>query len=61
MMSLLDVAHGGYILAAYLLAATTVIGLVLRAVVDDRAQRKALEQLEAQGIGRRSGSPSGGM
>jgi heme exporter protein D len=46
--------HAGFILAAYGLAALTVLGLVLRSVLDYRAQRAALARLEASGIRRRS-------
>lgn len=46
--------HSGFILAAYLLAGVIVAGLVLVAVIDDRAQRKALARLEALGLRRRS-------
>lgn len=46
--------HSGYILAAYLLAAIVILGLVLRSVIDSRTQRKALERLESQGVGRRA-------
>ncbi len=46
--------HGGYILAAYALAALVIAALVLRAWLDYRAQRTALDRLEARGIRRRS-------
>ena len=57
---MMDTPHAGYILAAYLLAGVMVAGLVLLAVLDDRAQRKALEKLEAQGLRRRSSGQTGG-
>lgn len=46
--------HLGYIVAAYALAALVVGGLILRAVVDHRAQARALAELEARGVHRRS-------
>ena len=46
--------HGGFILAAYLLAAAVLAGLVVWIVLDGRAQRRRLAELEAQGIRRRS-------
>jgi len=55
----MDTPHVGYILASYLLAGVIVAGLVLLAVLDDRAQRKALARLEAQGLRRRSSGQSG--
>jgi heme exporter protein D len=56
---MMDTPHVGYILASYLLAGVIVAGLVLLAVLDDRAQRKALARLEAQGLRRRSSGQSG--
>ncbi|WP_421725950.1 heme exporter protein CcmD [Bauldia sp.] len=44
----------GFIVAAYLLAALVMIGLVLWIVLDGRAQRRRLADLEARGIRRRS-------
>jgi heme exporter protein D len=55
----MDTPHAGYILASYRLAGVIVAGLVLLAVLDDRAQRKALEKLEAQGLRRRSSGQTG--
>ncbi len=46
--------HAGYILASYAVTALVVAGLILRAVLDQRAQRRALSDLEARGVGRRS-------
>ena len=46
--------HAGYILASYAVTALVVGGLILRAVLDQRAQRRALSDLEARGVGRRS-------
>ena len=56
---MMDTPHAGYILVSYLLAGVIVAGLVLLAVLDDRAQRKALEKLEAQGLRRRSSGQTG--
>ena len=47
-------AHTGFILAAYLLAAAVLIGVVVWTVVDGRAQRRRIADLEAQGVRRRS-------
>ncbi|MFD2249001.1 heme exporter protein D [Pseudochelatococcus lubricantis] len=44
----------GYIVAAYAFAAITVGGLILRAVLDHRAQQRALADFEARGVQRRS-------
>ena len=46
--------HAPFILAAYGVTALVLAGLVLRAVLDYRAQTKALADLEARGMGRRS-------
>lgn len=47
-------AHGGFIIAAYLLAAAVLLGVFLWIVLDGRAQRRRLADLEARGIRRRS-------
>ena len=47
-------AHTGFILAAYLLAAAVLIGMVVWTVVDGRAQRRRIADLEARGVRRRS-------
>ena len=46
--------HAFFILAAYGAAAAIVLGLIGRAVLDHRAQVKALAALEARGARRRS-------
>jgi heme exporter protein D len=46
--------HAGFILAAYAVTALVVGGLILRALLDHRAQTRALAELEARGIRRRS-------
>lgn len=50
--------HAGFILAAYLVTAAIVGALVVWAIVDHRAQRRALASLDAQGIRRRSDETS---
>lgn len=46
--------HAGFILAAYGATALVVGGLILRAVLDHRAQLRNLADLEARGTRRRS-------
>ncbi len=46
--------HAFFILSSYTITALVVAGLILRAVLDHRAQTRALAELEARGIGRRS-------
>jgi heme exporter protein D len=46
--------HGGFILAAYLLTAAVLIGIGLWIVLDGRAQRRRIADLEARGVRRRS-------
>jgi len=48
--------HSAYILAAYLASAIVVGGLALWVIFDNRVQRRRLQQLEAEGVGRRSES-----
>ncbi|QFU15022.1 heme exporter protein CcmD [Microvirga thermotolerans] len=47
-------SHAAFIAAAYGITALVVAGLILRAVLDHRLQRRALAALEARGAGRRS-------
>lgn len=47
-------AHAGFILAAYLLAAAVLLGMIAWIVVDGRAQRRRIADLEARGVRRRS-------
>jgi heme exporter protein D len=47
--------HGGFILAAYGIAIVVVAALFVWVVVDGRNQRRALAELEARGVRRRSG------
>lgn len=51
--------HANFILLAYAAAAFVLAGLVIWVVADHRAQRRAIESLEAKGIGRRSGARAG--
>ncbi len=46
--------HGGFIVASYAAAVLIVGGLILRAVLDHRAQKTALARLEERGARRRS-------
>ena len=46
--------HAGFIVAAYLAAAAVLTGLAVWIVVDGRAVRRRLADLEARGIRRRS-------
>ena len=47
-------AHAGFIIAAYGVTAVVLVALTLWIVVDGRAQRRRLAELEARGITRRS-------
>ncbi len=46
--------HAVFIAAAYSVTAIIIAGLILRAVLDHRAQVRALAELEARGVMRRS-------
>ena len=46
--------HTFFIVFSYVLTALVIAGLALRAVIDHRAQVRALADLESRGIGRRS-------
>ncbi|NIX75483.1 heme exporter protein CcmD [Microvirga terricola] len=46
--------HGFFIAFAYAVTALVIGGLVVRAVLDHRAQARALAALEARGVSRRS-------
>ena len=48
--------HASFIIAAYVIAALVVIGLIVWVEIDNRAQRRTLAKLAAQGITRRSGN-----
>lgn len=47
-------SHTVFIASAYVVTALIVGGLILRAVIDFRLQTRALAELEARGVGRRS-------
>jgi len=47
--------HASFIIAAYAAAALVVIGLIVWVELDNRAQRRHLKRLHAQGVTRRSG------
>ncbi len=46
--------HAFFIAFSYALTALVMAGLILRAVIDHRAQTRALAELEARGVSRRS-------
>jgi len=46
--------HAGFILASYGLSILVVVGLFAWVVIDGRAQRRRLAELEARGVHRRS-------
>ena len=46
--------HSGFILASYATVAIVLGALVLTIVLDHRAQKRALAELERRGVGRRS-------
>jgi heme exporter protein D len=50
------VTHAGFIAAAYIATAVVLAGLIAWIVLDGRAQKKRLADLEARGIKRRSAS-----
>ena len=50
--------HAFFIVAAYAVTALVVAALILRAVIDHRAQVRALAELEGRGVRRRSGGLS---
>jgi heme exporter protein D len=51
--------HAFFIVAAYAVTALVVAALILRAVLDHRAQVRALAELEGRGVRRRSGGLAG--
>ena len=48
-------SHADFIIAAYAIAALVIIGLIAWVEIDNRAQRRRLKDLHAQGVTRRSG------
>jgi heme exporter protein D len=49
--------HAAFIVAAYVMAALVVIGLIAWILADYAAQRRRLATLEARGVTRRSEKP----
>jgi heme exporter protein D len=49
-----EAAHTGFIIAAYAVAVIVVVGLCAWVMLDYRAQRRNLADLERRGIARRS-------
>lgn len=47
-------AHALYVTAAYVITAAVLAGLIAWLVLDGRAQRRAVADLEASGVRRRS-------
>ena len=47
-------SHAGYIAAAYIVTAVVLVALAAWIILDGRAQRRRLADLEARGIRRRS-------
>lgn len=47
-------SHLAYVVAAYAASVLGIAGLVLWILVDQKAQKRALEELEARGVRRRS-------
>ena len=52
--------HAGFIVASYAVAAIVVAWLIAWVMLDFRAQRRNLAELEARGITRRSAPPQAG-
>lgn len=52
--------HLAYVIAAYAISALAIGGLALWILLDQQAQKKALSELEARGIRRRSAQRRGG-
>jgi heme exporter protein CcmD len=50
------VTHAAYVTAAYLVSALALVGLMVWILVDQRSQKRALEDLEKRGVRRRAGS-----
>lgn len=44
--------HAPFIIASYAVTALVIGGLILKIVADHRAQKRALADLEARGVGR---------
>jgi heme exporter protein D len=52
-----EAAHMGFIIAAYAAAVIVIVGLCAWVMLDYRAQRRSLADLERRGIARRSAAP----
>ena len=52
--------HAPFIIASYATTVLVIGGLIARLVLDQRAQKRALEELESRGIGRGRRSGRGG-
>ena len=52
--------HAGFIVASYAAAAIVVVALIAWVMLDFRAQRRNLAELEARGVTRRSVPSQGG-
>lgn len=53
-------SHSAFVLASYLSAGIALSGLIAWILLDQRSQLKALRDLEARGVRRRSGSGKDG-
>lgn len=52
--------HLAYVIAAYAVSALVIGGLALWILLDQKAQKKALSELEARGVRRRSAQQRSG-
>lgn len=50
--------HAGFIIATYVICTAVILGLIVWVKTDKAQQEKALRDLQAQGIGRRSANGS---
>jgi heme exporter protein D len=46
---MIDAPHFGFVLAAYVISALVIVGMIAAIAIDYRAQNRALRQLEAGG------------
>lgn len=53
-------SHAAYVFTSYGIATLAVLGLITWVVMDGRARRRELAELEASGIRRRSAEPASG-
>jgi heme exporter protein D len=54
---MLAATHAGFIIAAYAFAVIVIVGLCAWVMLDYRAQRRTLAELERRGVTRRSSAP----